>query len=288
MQASVATRCVYIQCSIDRALGRMITTTAWVTILCVLLCAYGSEAYVRGRSSSSGTGYYKTPECESENGVYCSLLVTGFCQDRDLVCTQGYAESYRHPCSYKEDSRCNYYGKVGGVDKFKVTKHATPLAILPSSRTVNPLRCLKYNVLEHHFITYRGLMYEFLDTGARVQDPSDPGYEYRPGARSSKVKEVVGYSSCTYQDVKRLIDLWNQYETYSLCSNNCQDFATGLGRYLTAEDADCTQYATLSDDELAKHISRISTVSDCTSDAVAPLPLTLLTLCVASITGFLV
>ena len=40
----------------------------------------------------------------------------------------------------------------------------------------------------------------------------------------------LGLSTCTYEQI---VEYGNTWRDYALCSHNCQDFARGLGRYLT-------------------------------------------------------
>ena len=96
-------------------------------------------------------------------------------------------------------------------------------------------------------------MYEFGDYGTRIQDPNDPDYEYRPGARPTFRNENLGLSSCTYNEVLKFINAWD--DNYRLLLNNCQHFAKGLGKYLLRDCAPPVgKRSTLSDDDFAQYI----------------------------------
>ena len=169
-------------------------------------------------SGSSSSSSYTTPICQASNGFYCPPYSS--CISRSLRCTGFYNAPLCEQRTYKH---CDYSSSTG---KFRVYKHSTPLGGI-SSR-FNPFNCLGRE-LAHQFITYRGLMYEFGSYGSRVQDPLDPHYEYNTRRITKTV--YVGLSSCTYNQVLRYINTWDNYD---LCSHNCQDFAKGLGIYLTA------------------------------------------------------
>ena len=107
---------------------------------------------------------------------------------------------------------------------FRVYRHSTRLSG-SSGR--------KRAILEHRFITYRGLMYEFgnyTPNRVRVQDPLDPNYEYN--TRSITRTEYVGESTCTYEKVMKFVNNWNM--NYGFLLNNCQKFAKRLGAHQTA------------------------------------------------------
>ncbi len=232
--------------------------TASTALLVVLLCLHSSKP----ASSSIFPDYYKKPVCEDVDGFYCpnsaNLTNAHTCPPRTERCTDD-AESI---CSPKSYDHCNYDAQSG---KFMVYRIATLLSILPVGRrsaSRGIFDCLQYELTKHHFITYRGLMYEYgiYDNGnARVQDPLDPNYEYKLGRRSIADTKYIGLSSCTYDEVQSYVRIWNS-KKYKLCSNNCQDFARGLGRYLTG---DCLSTggkrdSEVSDDELAAYIYSIA------------------------------
>ena len=93
----------------------------------------------------------------------------------------------------------------------------------------------KYKI-EHQFITYRGLMYEFGCYGTRVQDPLDPKYEYRTngGSKIKGCKKVASSATCTYEQIKQFSEPWTD-ERYKLLWRNCQDYARGLGKYINMD-----------------------------------------------------
>ena len=82
--------------------------------------------------------------------------------------------------------------------------------------------------LEHQFITYRGFTYEFgLSYGVQVLDIADPSYKYE-GGREVKYTEVVGTSSCTWEDAKMFVQSWRNNKKYHFLTSNCQAFAKAL------------------------------------------------------------
>lgn len=206
-----------------------------------LFCLYGRSG-----------GTYTEPMCEYMKGFYC--LSTTTCLLRTLRCTGGDSDQ---PCIQKTDQGCRYDSTSG---KFAVYRYSTGLSVFGSSSR-SLLDCLQYE-LEHHFITYRGLMFEFGTYGTRVQDLNDPNYEYK--TRSWYDEKSLGVSSCTYEQVIKFMDTWGEYK---LCSNNCQDFASGLGNYLIT---DC-QYPrkrnvrSANNSDLAEHIFSIAGNGNCTS-----------------------
>ena len=240
----------------------------------LLLCISSSGISALNSSSSSGT--YKTPMC-APDGYYChrSRPPSYTCLARTQRCTAEHMHDNPDKCTQKTYQHCSY----AGSGWFHVFRHATRLqsSIQTSSRRGwsipgirNPLNCLDLKT-EHHFITYRGLMYEFGDYGSRVQDPNDPEYEYKPDRREELGSPVyLGLSNCTYQEVMEFTRIWTAYE---LCSHNCQDFAKGLGTYLTTNCAYVRQRKQQSDDNLAEYIFSIARTNCNGSQSVAPLPL---------------
>ena len=176
----------------------MIVPLNWVL---VLLCLH-SGTVSSGISSKSST--YTVPICQSRDGFYCPGDNGYSCLPRSDRCTGDIDDPL---CIRKTYKHCGYNPTTGRRER----------------------NCFSYKP-EHHFITYRGLMYEFGDYGRRVQDPNDPKYEYNKRSSSS---EFVGESNCTYQQIKRFIDVWMASD-YRLCQNNCQDFADRLQRKLVA------------------------------------------------------
>ena len=238
----------------------MIATTAWVF---VLLCLYSSGS---SAGSSSSTNYYTPPIC-GDNNFYCpGLSGTHSCLPRAQRCTLDGAQ-----CNQCTEKTCQHCDPAG--EKFAVHRHSTDLA--SSGRKRNLFR---YSI-EHQFITYRGFMYEFGDYGTRVQDPNDPKYEYGPGRRVARNPIHLGESSCTYEQAKRFLTTWDK--KYRLYGRNCQDFAKGLGTYLTS-DCPGGRQKRQSDEDFARYIFSIAG-TNCTSSftstgsqSVVPLPLTVI------------
>ena len=198
-------------------------------VFILLLCISSSGI---SALSSSSNGTYTPPICDPD-GFYCPRSRYMYvCFSRTQRCT---GDDGLDSCIQKTYQHCDY----DGDGKFRVYRHATrlPSSILTSSRhdfgiyipnLGNPLACL-FRKPEHHFITYRGLMYEFGIYGNRVQDPNDPHYEYNNTRQESGSPAYLGTSNCTYQEVIEFMRIWTDYK---LCSRNCQDFAKGLGEYL--------------------------------------------------------
>lgn len=232
-----------------------------VAILCLCSANYAACASsAKGSSASSSThAAYTEPICAKENGFYCSQTSPASCPPRTQRCTGGNSDPL---CVRKTYDHCDYNPASG---KFKIYLRTTPLAS-GSSRRTNYLNCLGRK-LEHHFVTYRGLMYEFGDYGSRIQDPSDPKYEYRPGSRETKRSTLKGESSCTYEDVVKYIDTWDNYD---LCSHNCQDFAKGLVEYLQEDCKIPSRGRSVradGDSDLAEYIFSIAGDGNCTTAA---------------------
>ena len=228
-----------------------------VFLLFLCLCgsiAFASSSSKSSRSSSSST--YKPPQCEMDDGFYCpGYFGRHSCPSRTLRCTGDESES---ECLQKTYDHCNYISSTG---KFKVLRYSTPLSISSNRRAFSDLfTCLKTKP-EHHFIVYRGLMYEYGDYGARIQDPNDPNYEYRPDdGRSTTEEEYLGESSCTYEEVLPYLEIWKSDE-YRLCTHNCQDFAKGLAMYLN----DGCKTSDSSSDEMAEYVFSIASDGKCTT-----------------------
>ena len=186
----------------------------------VLLCLYSGAVYSNSISiSSSSSSTYTVPICQGRRGFYCPEDNGYSCPPRTDRCTGDLNDPL---CIRKTYRHCGYNPATG---KFKVYRHSTDLQIFGKRRR----NCFRHK-LKHHFITYRGLMYEFGDYGSRVQDPNDPKYEYN---KRSSTRKYVGESNCTYQQVRRSIDVWMASD-YRLCGNNCQDFADRLQNMLVA------------------------------------------------------
>ena len=236
----------------------MIATTASVF---VLLCLYSSES--SARSSSSNT-YYTAPIC-GDNNFYCvGGSSTYSCLPRTQRCT---LDGACNQCTQKTCQHCEY---DAAEEKFRVYRYSTDLESFRSSGRKRDLPRL-----EHQFITYRGLMYEFGDYGTRVQDPNDPNYEYGPGRRVARDPTYLGLSSCTHEQAKQYLTAWTNYDLFS---HNCQDFAKGLGIYLTS-DCRGERRKRQSDEDFARYIFSIAG-TNCTSSftstgsqPVVPLPL---------------
>lgn len=226
--------------SLSQALKMPTVGTTWVLVL----------LYLRGTSAT-----YTSPVC-GNNKFYCPGSPTYSCLSRTERCT---GDGTSNQCIQKTYQHCEYDATSG---KFDVHRYTTDLDSSSSSSSSslrslfgigNPLCCIgKQRV--HQFITYRGLMYEFGNYLTRVQDPNDPGYEYNTRVAYDRTR--LGQSSCTYDQVQRYLAIWRDYE---LCSHDCQDFARGLGVYLTTSCANASgRRKRQSDEEFAQYIFSIA------------------------------
>ena len=238
----------------------MSATTA--TLAIVLLCLHGSGII---SASSSSTNYYRRPICGANN-FYCPTQSTHSCVPRTQRCTLDGNQC--NQCVEKSCQHCDYDEDSG---EFKVYRYSSDLLAFQSSGRKRGLK------LEHQFITYRGLMYEFGDDGSRVQDPNDPNYEYGPGRRSTRNPTYLGLSSCSYEEVNRFVMAPNwDAKNYQLIQNNCQNFVKGLKVYLLDNCSRGRQKRT-TDDDFSRYVSSIAATGNCGessgSQSVVPLPL---------------
>lgn len=214
--------------------------------------------------SALSTRTYTVPIC-APNSFYCYRPQGYTCLLRTQRCT---SDADSDSCTQTTAKHC----EDAGNGRFRVRRHSSELDSSGSSSRREVITRLSRTPskfpykLEHQFITYRGLMYEFGDYGTRVQDPNDPDYEYETRSESGSPVDC-GTSSCTYQQVERFLDIWAN-KKYSLAFNNCQHFATGLVIYLTGDCTALPNSKRQTDDELAEYISRISRISPC--DAESP------------------
>ena len=192
----------------------------------------------------------------NQSSNYTCLPRTQRCTTNDTSdqCT---SKTYQH-CDYNEITRM-----------FTVRRYSSHLQLFGRKR---------WYKIEHQFLTYRGLMYEYgKDYGARVQDPNDPDYEYNKRKIISSKK--IGESVCTYEQVIPYLDYWKQ-EDYRLFSNNCQDFVKGLTKYLESNCVYLEEARKRSATELAEYFFSLCkencTTSDSQSSDYAPLDLDVL------------
>ena len=191
-------------------------------LACAIISAGDCAAPGKSSRSSSSGNTYTAPQC-APDGFYCPA--TSDCLPRTERCTgkidNNVTANVR--CKQKNYDKCYW---LSGLKKFRARLWSTPLNIGPLG---NVLSCLS-DKANHHFVTYRGLMYEFGTYGTRIQDPLDPNYEYRsPGGRSSEYISSYVWSTCTYDELERYLGSWSKYK---LCSRNCQHFASGLMKYI--------------------------------------------------------
>ena len=207
--------------------------------------------FVSGASAFSSSDTYTAPICGNDD-FYCLPAPT--CLPRTQRCT---GDGASDPCIQKNYQRCDYNPASG---KFRVRMYTTNLEIRLSgikqlASSNDWLRCLNQK-REHHFVMYRGFMYEFGAYLTRVQDPNDPWYEYRNGGRAAYGGEMVGESSCTYEEVGVFLTNWVNYD---LCSHNCQDFTKGLIEYLKTDCVNARRRRKRqSDEDFARYIFSIA------------------------------
>ena len=93
--------------------------------------------------------------------------------------------------------------------------------------------------LEHRFIAYRGLTYEFGSSyGVQILDTIDPMYKYRNGQElNSDGIQTVGSSYCTWDNATQFANGWDT--KYSLLFTNCQHFTIAMRKFLS--ESPCNQ-----------------------------------------------
>ena len=219
----------------------MTATTAWMLVL-LNFCNGSVTSFRRMGMRRSSSSYYTPPVCGNSN-FYCPGSPNYHCVARSERCT-GDAQSTM--CRRKTYEYCNYDTKTG---KFEVLRYSTNLR--GSFSGIKKIRISPR--LEHQFIVYRGLMYEFGSYGSRVQDPNDPNYEYGPDRRASRGPIKLGLSSCTYEQVQLYVTTWT-IDHYHLLNNNCQDFVKCLEAHLIDNCSSCpSQRCTVKNIVWSKH-----------------------------------
>ena len=188
------------------------------------ICTILSCVHAGRRSSSSDVEY----TCEKGVTFYCPL--TEGCLPYSNRCTdKAGGSNYATTCQRKSYTDCHYSSGVFEAYRCSSSLLSRKGPIDTASDYYNCLKKLEY---VHHFITYRGFMYEFgREYKTREQDPLDPKYQYRKngGARAFDCQKVASSATCTNAQIKDFNTLWVDY---SLCSSNCQDYARGLGNYI--------------------------------------------------------
>ena len=219
-------------------------------VFLIFLCLCSSVSFANNRDLKDCSSGYTTPICEREDGFYCPIDPPE-CLPRTDRCTRDNSDNQ---CLRKTYRDCH-----PAAGKFKVYKYSTPLSGSSSRRDL-------FASFRHQFILYRGLMYEYGTYGARIQDPNDPNYEYRRcSERGRSITDIkyLGASSCTYEQVTDYLRIWKS-DDFRLCSHNCQDFARGLGTYLTNDcKKSSRKRSSPSDDEFAEYIFSISGGETC-------------------------
>ena len=106
-----------------------------------------------------------------------------------------------------------------------------------------------YHELQHHFISYRGFVYEFgCKYSVQILDQNDPNFKYMD--ESAVTYEDIGDSICTYEETLQFTEEWKR--KYNLISSNCQHFADLLCRYL--QTAKCQSSSLEQHREYAKEL----------------------------------
>ena len=187
----------------------------------ILLCILVYISLVRGnkiRSCSSGTGV--TPPRCNNTSFYCPVDKT--CKSRHQRCT--FPSVCINTTTNIEDG-CQ--PNVSGCYNVLLGRSK----LFGSSRRKRKLKSYEFN---HQFIVYRGFAYEFgkkkvgENNQVKILDIADPQYKYR----NWKKLEIVGSSSCTYEDATSFTTKWDEEVEYNLFKTNCQDFAGALIEYL--------------------------------------------------------
>jgi hypothetical protein len=92
--------------------------------------------------------------------------------------------------------------------------------------------------LKHHFIFYRGFVFEFGSYSQQTLDVLDPKYKYKSQPNFNAHNE--GSSQCTLEQVDQHTKFWRQnHNKYDWLDNNCQHYTKSL---LTWLSKDCIGY----------------------------------------------
>ncbi len=189
--------------------------------LVAFCCAIFSNAgALQTRSSSSGAGK-ADQTCGLDNtNFYCP--VDAICKPRSQRCT---GEEICIDPQTRMEPECYETSTPG---KYIIRQGHANLGLSGSKK-----------LLEHWFVTFRGLTYEFGKSyDVQILDVLDPIYKYINGRElNSGGIETVGSSYCTWEDATRFANRWDT--DYSLFFNNCQHFARAMIEYL--KESPCNQ-----------------------------------------------
>ncbi len=138
------------------------------------------------------------------------------CRLRELRCTPN------DNCTYPNNDDMCFSKGVGEAAYYAVIVGYVPY-----------LQICSTTVASHQFVQYRGYTYEFGPRGVDVLDIADPSYKYVSGRNVNRFR-IVGFSSCTYEEVAIFTRFWNN-QSYHLLFNNCIAFAKSMVRFLMSD-----------------------------------------------------
>lgn len=198
---------------------------SFLLIIAELLCGH-----CNGTASGPASQF-----CGTTN-FYCP--VDQMCKPRSERCTASNvclqdSTGVEDKCDCRGDGKCAVYKGTSPISSSSSSKRSL------QQRGIG-VSCVGFlfKSRDHEFIDFKGFTYEFGESyGKQILDRNEPltpyGYKYR---RSSDIKSytLVGYSSCTYEEANEYVN--NFYSRYCLCTNNCQDFARGLKRWLVNDN----------------------------------------------------
>ena len=190
----------------------------------ILLCLLVTSSLVRAnviRSCSSSSGDGIAPQTCGTNNTKFYCPVDGMCKPRHQRCT---LPSVCINTTTNIEDGCH----PNDSEHYNILLGHAELGILFLKRRIK----LKP---EHQFVEYRGFVYEFgKKYKVQILDTADPLYKYRNGMNlKGKGIEVVGISSCTWEEATNFTNTWNK--KYKLCTNNCQHFAEELIDHLKSD-----------------------------------------------------
>ncbi len=177
--------------------------------LIIFCAAFCSLQAAHTRNSSPGEGPARQT-CGTNNlNFYCPL--NGMCEPRNQRCTGTSIcidETGEEEGCFESSIPDKYYIQLGHSE----------LGFSGS----------KQYRLEHQFIAYRGLTYEFGNSyGVQILDTIDPEYKYRNG---EYLFDTAGSSYCTWEDATQFSSKWDT--NYGLLTNNCQHFTIMMQIFL--------------------------------------------------------
>lgn len=194
--------------------------SAWIICLFILIGIVGTKCHTvvkRGFSSGSTAAGPAPQTCGTDNFYYRQDKK---CKSRSQRCNG--KNICINPLTMKEED-CSETSNPGEYYVFR--GHAK----LPGFTSIDNI----IEKLEHPFITFRGLTYEYGKFyQVQVLDIADPIYKYRNGKHlNDRGIEQIGRSYCTQKDANKVVGMWKD-EKYKFITNNCHHFADALSDIL--------------------------------------------------------